>query len=52
MCWLTSNQVPNKTISINSDGLVDLNNFSDTIGALSMTGGNLVTGTGILTLGK
>jgi autotransporter-associated beta strand protein len=49
--WMADNQVPNKTVTINSDGLLDLNNHSDTIGALSMTGGNVSTGTGTLTLG-
>jgi fibronectin-binding autotransporter adhesin len=49
--WLAANQGPNKAVTINTDGLLDLNNFSDTIGALTMTGGSVSTGTGTLTLG-
>ena len=48
---LASNQVPNNAVTIQSDGLLDLNNFSDSIGALTMTGGSVTTGTGTLTLG-
>jgi fibronectin-binding autotransporter adhesin len=49
--WMDINQVPNKAVTINSDGLLDLNNFSDSIGSLNMTGGNVTTGSGTLTLG-
>jgi autotransporter-associated beta strand protein len=37
-------------ITINSSGLLDLNNFSDAIGALTFSGGHLSTGTGTATL--
>ncbi|HXJ72033.1 MAG TPA: autotransporter-associated beta strand repeat-containing protein, partial [Candidatus Dormibacteraeota bacterium] len=37
-------------IAINSSGLLDLNNFSDAIGALTFTGGHVTTGTGTATL--
>ena len=39
------------TVTINSSGRFDLNNNSETIGALSLSGGNVSTGTGTLTLG-
>jgi autotransporter-associated beta strand protein len=47
---LASNQIPGVAVTINSDGLLNLNNFSDTIGALTMTSGDVTTGTGTLTL--
>jgi autotransporter-associated beta strand protein len=37
-------------ITINSSGLLDLNNFSDAIGALTFSGGHLTTGTGTASL--
>jgi autotransporter-associated beta strand protein len=37
-------------ITINSTGLLDLNNFSDAIGAITFSGGHLSTGTGTATL--
>jgi autotransporter-associated beta strand protein len=46
-----NNQIPTVTVTIKDDGQLNLNNFSDTIGALTMTGGNVTTGTGTLTLG-
>lgn len=49
--FLDINQIPNKAITINTDGLLDLNGFSDSIGSLTMTGGNVTTGAGTLTLG-
>ncbi|HEV8589467.1 MAG TPA: autotransporter-associated beta strand repeat-containing protein [Pyrinomonadaceae bacterium] len=49
--WRASDQAPSTTITVNSDGLVDLNNFSDAVGALTMTSGDITTGTGTLTLG-
>ncbi|MFN2507824.1 MAG: beta strand repeat-containing protein [Chthoniobacterales bacterium] len=49
--WLASNQVPAVTITVNSDGSLNLNNFSDSIGALVLSGGRVATGTGTLTLG-
>jgi fibronectin-binding autotransporter adhesin len=44
------------TVTVNPSGLLDLNNFSDTIGSLTMVTGatysaNVATGTGLLTLG-
>ena len=46
-----ANQIPGQTVALRSDGLLDLNGFSDVIGALNMTGGNVTTGLGVLTLG-
>src|SRR5262249_45044285 len=37
-------------ITINSSGLLDLNNFSDAIGTLTFSGGHLSSGTGTATL--
>ena len=37
-------------ITINSSGLLDLNDFNDAIGALTFSGGHLTTGTGTATL--
>ena len=48
---LASNQIPNITVTVNGDGLLNLNDFSDAISALTMTGGDVTTGTGTLTLG-
>ena len=41
----------NQTVWVNAGGTLDLNNLSDTIGHLVMTGGEVKTGTGTLTLG-
>lgn len=50
--WFGSNQIPNPcAVTVNGDGLMDLNNYSDVIGTLTMTSGNVTTGTGVLTLG-
>ena len=38
-------------LTFNSAGLFDLNGFSETVGALAMTGGAITTGAGTLTLG-
>ncbi len=48
-----SNQIANtSTVSINTDGKLDLQANSDTIGALTMSGGSVTaTGAGTLTLG-
>ncbi len=46
---LASNQMPSKRVTVVSPGLVDLNNFSDTIGAITLTGGTIATGTGTIT---
>lgn len=48
---LASNEIPGVAVTVNTDGLLNLNNFSDTIGALTMTSGDVTTGTGTLTLG-
>ncbi len=45
-----ANQIPGAVIILNS-GLLDLNGFSEGITTLTMTGGNITTGTGTLTLG-
>lgn len=37
-------------ITINSDGLLDLNLRDDTVNAITITGGRITTGTGILTI--
>ena len=46
-----ADQIDNGLITVNSSGLLDLNNFNDTVGALQLNGGAITTGTGILTLG-
>ena len=48
---LAANQIPAIIININNSGKLDLNNNSDVIGTLNITGGNITTGAGILTLG-
>jgi autotransporter-associated beta strand protein len=49
---LQSGQVASTSVvTINSSGLLDLNNFSNAIGPLTMTGGTIASGTGTLTLG-
>ena len=37
-------------VSVNSDGILDLNNFAETIGPLTLSGGLIQTGSGLLTL--
>ncbi len=49
--FLATNEIPVVAVTINSDGLFDLNNFSDAIGAVTTTGGSITTGSGTLTLG-
>jgi autotransporter-associated beta strand protein len=47
-----SNQIINtSSITINSSGIFNLNNFSETISSLFMSAGSVSTGTGTLTLG-
>ena len=47
-----SNQLVNNFITINSDGLFNLNGFSETTtGSLTMNGGSITTGAGTLFLG-
>jgi autotransporter-associated beta strand protein len=38
-------------VTVLADGLFDLNGYTDTIGSLTMCGGYVITGTGMLTLG-
>ncbi len=46
-----SNQVVNTAaVAVNSDGLFDLNNFTQTINTLTIVDGNVTTGTGTLTV--
>jgi autotransporter-associated beta strand protein len=48
---LGANQINSSVpITINSSGLLDLNNFSDAIGALTFSGGHLSSGVGTATL--
>ncbi len=37
-------------VTINSDGVLDLNSKDDTIGSFTLSGGHITTGTGVLTL--
>ena len=48
---LNSFQIGNVPVTINASGLLDLNGFTDTIGALVFNGGNADAGTGLLALG-
>ena len=48
--FMGSNQLPVVAVSTMSDGLLDLNGFKQTVSSLSMTGGDVKTGTGVLTL--
>ena len=46
-----SNQIPDsKTVTVNSSGLFNLNNFTETIGPLILQGGEVTTGAGSLIL--
>jgi fibronectin-binding autotransporter adhesin len=48
---VASNQIPSSSdVNIGWSGLLDLDGFTDTIGTLNMNGGNITTGTGLLTL--
>jgi len=47
---VSTGQIPTKRVTINYPGILDLNGFSDTIGALTMTGGTLKTGTATYTM--
>ncbi len=50
--WLAANQFSTSTaVTIVADGRLDLNNFAQTIGGLTMTAGSVTTGSGTLTLG-
>ncbi|MEO7099133.1 MAG: autotransporter-associated beta strand repeat-containing protein [Luteolibacter sp.] len=47
-----SNQIPDTSaVTLFSDGQLKLQSFSDTIGAVTLNGGSVVTGTGVLSLG-
>ena len=48
---LTSTVLGNIPVTIYADGLLDLNGYSDSIGSLTLNGGDVTTGTGTLTLG-
>ena len=49
--WLYGNQLPSSTeVLVNEGALLDLNNFSDVLGLLTLNGGDVVTGSGVLTL--
>ena len=48
---LTGTVIGSGTINVRRSGLLDLNGYSDGIGALTLNGGSVVTGTGTLTLG-
>lgn len=49
--YSASGQVANNSVvSVHSSGLLDLNNFSDAIGGLDVTGGNVTMGNGVLTI--
>ncbi|MFA4916765.1 MAG: autotransporter-associated beta strand repeat-containing protein, partial [Syntrophales bacterium] len=48
---LASNQIPAVTVTLYNSGKLDLNGFSDAILDLAMTGGNITTAAGTLTLG-
>jgi fibronectin-binding autotransporter adhesin len=42
--------IPNAAVTITSPGILDLNNHTDTIPSITMTGGGVTTGTGTLTV--
>lgn len=45
------NKIANTSaVTINSDGVLNLNNSDDTIGSFTLSGGHITTGTGVLTL--
>lgn len=48
---LAHNKIANTSqVTINSDGVLDLNSKDDTIGAFTLSGGHITTGTGVLSL--
>lgn len=48
---LAHNKIANTSqVTINSDGVLDLNSKDDTIGSAVLSGGHIATGTGVLTL--
>ena len=47
---MDSYQIGSIPITINNSGLLDLNGFSDTVGALTFNGGKVMTGAGTLSL--
>ena len=46
-----SDQIGAVTVNVNHGATLDLNGNSDTVGAITMTGGTIETGAGTLTLG-
>src|SRR6185295_7263553 len=49
--YLDDNQIPTGTdIIVNDTGLLNLNNFDDTVGSIALIGGEIDTGTGLLTI--
>ncbi|AMV22806.1 Autotransporter-associated beta strand repeat protein [Gemmata sp. SH-PL17] len=52
----TSNQIPESVsavtilVTVRQDGLLNLNGFNETLGALTLVGGEITTATGVLTL--
>ena len=48
---LANNKIANTSaVTINSDGVLNLNSKDDTIGSFTLSGGHITTGTGVLTL--
>ncbi len=45
---MANNQMNVIDVTINSSGLLDLNGFTNTVGPITLTGGNITTGTGAL----
>src|SRR5262249_6067754 len=46
-----SEQIVNSgAVTVNESGLFNLNNFNETVGGLTLQGGEVLTGTGLLTL--
>ncbi len=49
--WLAGAQLPSSTdVIINTDALLDLNDHNEALGALTLNGGSVQTGSGLLTL--
>ena len=50
--WLNNAQLPSTTdVTVNSGALLDLNNHTEALGALTLNAGDVETGSGTLTLG-
>ena len=50
--WLAGSQSPTNTLTVYSNGIVNLNNFSDSFKSISFSGGLVESGSGILTLSQ